>query len=140
MAGDVSPQDYIIYFWQVITQLLLNTFYFIDSSKLEVLSIFIAQQTDLKSQILSQSAIKENPRKRPRVPPNSATKEEIGQIKCSVLTTVFFDTAQREKMKCSDSKLDCFLSPTRTYFLQLHGFVQFAISLISQVSALLSNS
>ena len=77
----------------------------------------------LRSGKLSQRVTKEKPRKRPRAPPNSATKEERGKINCSVLMVVFFETAHREKAKYSDLGLTTGSSaPTNWYILYWHGF------------------
>ena len=66
---------------------------------------------------------KDTPKKRLSVPPNSATKEEMGYISCSVETLVFSDTAQSEKATYSDSKSEGFMSPNKLYFLYLQGLV-----------------
>ena len=89
---------------------------------------------------MSHRVMKEKPKKRPRVPPNSATNEERGKISSSVLTSVLLDTAQREKVKLSDLKDVRFLSPTMMYFLYLQGFIQPVILVISLGSAVLSDS
>ena len=70
---------------------------------------------------LPKAAIKEKPRKRLRVPPNSATRE--------VHTVVSLDRAQKERVKYSDlNEVGCF-SPTTSYFLYLQGFLHFVSSL-----------
>ena len=56
--------------------------------------------------MLSQIVMKEIPRKRPRVPPNSATKDAGGKISCSALIIVFVEAAHSEKAKKSDLNKD----------------------------------
>ena len=89
-----------------------------------IVIIYFVQQYFLRVIKMSQREMKENPRKRLRVPPNSATKEETGKISSSVSTLVSLETAQSENKKWSDSKADGYGSPMKLYFLYLHGFVQ----------------
>ena len=55
---------------------------------------------------MSQREMNENPRKRLRVPPNSATRDEMGKISSSISILVSLETAQRENKKWSDFKAD----------------------------------
>ena len=89
---------------------------------------------------LSQSVMKEKPRKRPRVPPKSATKEVTVYISCSVLMVVFLETAHREKRNPSVSRLTRSFPPTKWYFLYWQGFRQPVNAVMSSKSAVLSSS
>ena len=93
-----------------------------------------------KSGRLSQRVMNENPRKRPRVPPKSATKEVTGYISCSVLMVVFFETAHSEKTNPSASRLTRSFPPTKWYFLYWHGFRQPVNAVMSSKSAVLKSS
>ena len=67
---------------------------------------------------LSQRVMKEMPRKRLRTPPNSAIKDAIGKISCSVETLVS-ETAHSEKATVLSPDLirEGWLSLRKLYFL-----------------------
>ena len=54
--------------------------------------------------------MKEKPRKRLRVPPNSATREERGKMSSSTSTLVNSDREQREKVKKFEENAVLFFS------------------------------
>ena len=68
---------------------------------MQFLAVYFAPQYFLRVVKVSQREMNENPRKRLRVPPNSATRDEIGKISSSVATL-----AQRENKNWSNFKAD----------------------------------
>ena len=90
---------------------------------MQILAVYFAPQYFLRVVKVSQREMNENPRKRLRVPPNSATRDEMGKISSSISTLVSLETAQRENKKWSDFKADGYGSPKKLYFLYLHGFM-----------------
>ena len=75
--------------------------------------------------------MKDTPKKRLRVPPNSATRDVQGNIKVSVSTRVSLLEASKENMKALELKKVGCMSPTIWYLLYLQGFLQSVISMIS---------
>ena len=96
-----------------------------------------AQKRDITLLRPPQRVMKEKPRNKLRVPPNSATSDVQGYTGTSVHTVVSLDTAQKEMVKWSDWKeVGCF-SPITSYFLYLQGFLHPVSSLKALPSATL---
>ena len=81
--------------------------------------------------------MKDTPKKRLRVPPNSATRDVQGNIKVSVSTRVSLVEATKENIKALESKAVVCMPPTIWYLLYLQGFLQFVSSVMDPGSALI---